>query len=89
MGLVALAAWIVVTLISRYVSLGSIVAAGVFIITLVAMSLAIGGPWSPGEIWPLLIFAALMATLVVWRHRGNISRLLAGTENKIGHPRHS
>jgi glycerol-3-phosphate acyltransferase PlsY len=87
-GLAALAAWIVVTLISRYVSLGSIIAAGVFIVTLVAMSLAIGGAWSPGEIWPLLIFAALMAALVVLRHRGNISRLLAGTENKIGQPRH-
>ena len=86
-GLAALGSWIVVTWISRYVSLGSIVAAGVFIATLVTLSLAIGGPWSPGETWPLLIFAALMAALVVVRHRGNIGRLLAGTENKIGRSR--
>jgi glycerol-3-phosphate acyltransferase PlsY len=27
---------------------------------------------------------ALMAVLIVWRHRDNIKRLLAGTESKLG-----
>ena len=83
-GLLALAAWVVVTLASRYVSLGSLVAAVVFPATLLAMSLTIGETWSPGRIWPLLAFALAMSLLLIWRHRGNIARLLAGTENKIG-----
>jgi len=29
-------------------------------------------------------FAAAMAGLIIFRHRTNISRILAGTENKIG-----
>jgi glycerol-3-phosphate acyltransferase PlsY len=30
------------------------------------------------------MFAAAMAALIIARHRGNIRRLLAGTDNKIG-----
>jgi glycerol-3-phosphate acyltransferase PlsY len=33
--------------------------------------------------FPLLIFALAMATLVIVRHRSNIVRLLRGQENKI------
>jgi len=37
------------------------------------------------DIWgaqlPLAIFAFVIALLIVWKHRTNISRLLAGTEN--------
>lgn len=88
-GLVALATWVVVTLVSRYVSLGSIVAAIVFVGTLFAKSLlsVSGGTWAPQRIWPLLAFGLLMSFLIIWRHRGNIGRLLAGTENKIGSSR--
>jgi glycerol-3-phosphate acyltransferase PlsY len=32
---------------------------------------------------PLLIFAVLIAGLIVYRHRGNIARLRAGTENRF------
>jgi glycerol-3-phosphate acyltransferase PlsY len=28
--------------------------------------------------------AALLGALIVYRHRGNITRLLAGTENRVG-----
>ena len=34
--------------------------------------------------WDLALFSAGIAALVVWRHRGNIERLLAGTEPRIG-----
>jgi acyl phosphate:glycerol-3-phosphate acyltransferase len=33
---------------------------------------------------PLLIFAMIMALLIIWKHRGNIARLMAGTENRLG-----
>ncbi len=80
-GLIALAIWIVVTLASRYVSLGSIVAAVAFLPLFAAFH------WGQlGQLWPLCIFAAGMMALIILRHRGNIRRLLAGTENKITRP---
>lgn len=83
-GLVALGVWVVVVLIGRYVSLASIAAAITLPAALTAVSLLSGGQWHPQRIWPLLVFAWVMALLVVWKHRSNISRLLAGTENRIG-----
>jgi len=32
----------------------------------------------------LIVFGALVAALVVVRHKSNIARLLRGTENKVG-----
>jgi len=78
-GLLAFGLWIVVTLISRYVSLGSIVAAAAFVPLVVVLHLQ-----HARQLWPLETFALAMALLIILRHRTNISRLLAGTENKIG-----
>lgn len=78
-GLAAFALWIIVTLISRYVSLGSIVAAAAFPILVVVFN------WRfIGSVWLLAVLAAVMCGLLIVRHRSNIRRLLAGTENKIG-----
>ena len=77
-GLCALAVWILVTLITRYVSLGSIVAAMSFVPLLVVLR------WRElASLWPLLAFASVVVVLIVIRHRSNIARLLAGRENKI------
>jgi len=35
----------------------------------------------------LLLFAVLVAMLIVFAHRSNIRRLVAGTENRFGRPR--
>jgi acyl phosphate:glycerol-3-phosphate acyltransferase len=78
-GLCAFAIWIAVTLVSRYVSLGSIVAAAAFL-PLFAMF----NGWQIGQYWPLAVFATAMMGLIVIRHRTNIRRLIDGTENKIG-----
>jgi glycerol-3-phosphate acyltransferase PlsY len=78
----ALAVWIAVTLVSRYVSLGSIIAAVAFVPLFALLSLLLG--WSITELWPLVIFAAAMVVLIIVRHRTNIGRLLNGAENKIG-----
>lgn len=77
-GLVALGVWVVVVLIGRYVSLGSIVAAVAFLPAFTVQN------WPPMALWPMALFAAAMVALIILRHRGNISRLIAGTENKIG-----
>ncbi len=84
-GLAAFVLWIAVTGVSKYVSLGSIVAAGAFPIMFAAVVALQGGRWgTASRLWPLYVFSALVAALVVWRHRGNIRRLREGTENRIG-----
>lgn len=74
--LVALACiviFIAVVGISRYVSLGSILVACLLPLLL----------WLAGESLPMQGFGLVIAVFVTWRHRANISRLIAGTENKI------
>lgn len=78
-GLAALAVWVGVTLTSRYVSLGSITAAVVFLPIFAGLNW-----WRLGALWPMALFAGAMVALIVVRHRANIRRLLAGQENKIG-----
>ena len=34
---------------------------------------------------PLLIMVCVISTMLLWRHRGNIQRLVSGAEAKIGH----
>lgn len=82
-GIVGLVVWIVLFKATRYVSVASIVAAIVFPIAYVAIGLARG--WDPfgGQLW-LLVFACLIALMIVVRHRANIARLRAGTENRFG-----
>ncbi len=60
--------------LTRFVSLGSIIAATV--IPVVAWFIY------PDD-WLLPSFLTLLGLMVIWRHRANISRLLAGTENRI------
>ena len=65
--------WIVLVVLTRRVSPGSIAAAAV-------MAPLLGVRRDSA---PVTILAALIALLIIWRHRGNIRRLLAGTEPKI------
>jgi len=69
-----LATWILVFAISRYVSLGSIVAAMLMPVF----------TWLFEKDVTLLVFTAILAAVVVYRHKSNIQRLLTGTENRIG-----
>jgi glycerol-3-phosphate acyltransferase PlsY len=82
-GLAALGLWVAAVLIWRYVSLASILAAAAFPVLFAAMR------WPVGDLWPLLVFAAVIGALVVIRHRSNIRRLLAGSENRVGLGRRS
>ncbi len=67
------AVWVLTFLVTRYVSLGSILAA-------VAVSLA---SWLRGNPLSLNIVATILCLFVIVRHRENIARLLAGTESKF------
>jgi glycerol-3-phosphate acyltransferase PlsY len=72
--LIALAVWLLTVFTSRFVSLASMLAA----LSLPISALFLGKPVA------LIAASSLVAVLVVLRHRANISRLVAGTENKIG-----
>ena len=87
--LLALLAWVLVTLASRTVSAGSLAACLTFLITYLAgfwifdQQRWIIPPWSLQSQWPLLIAACLLPVLIIIRHRANITRLLTGQEHRI------
>lgn len=70
--------WIIVFETTRYVSVASIVASATLPLT-VALLLH----WKLIEGMPLLYISAVLAIMVVWRHRSNFSRLLQGTEQRF------
>lgn len=71
---VALLTWIVFTLLTRIVSVGSILAA-------LALPVAVWFTQDDPALRGVTIALGLMA---VYKHKANIKRLLAGTENRIG-----
>lgn len=75
--------WVVLFLVTRYVSVASIGAAAALpVVTL-------WGSWHHGLIqsgkWnkPLFVFTVAIAALAIWKHRANIRRLRAGTEHRF------
>jgi len=76
--LVAVIVWLVLFFTSRYVSVASIGAALSLPITL-GIIFATGKAWDP----VLFGFTFLISILAVWRHRSNIQKLRAGTENRF------
>ncbi len=71
---IAFVTWVVVFALSRYVSLASVIS---------AFALPIGA-WCLGLSLPLKIVTIVAGALAVLKHRGNIQRLLAGTETRVG-----
>jgi glycerol-3-phosphate acyltransferase PlsY len=81
-GLLAILIWIIVFKFTRYVSLASILGTSAFPVIYVIIGLAAGWPLGRDQL-PLVICAGLIAALIVFKHRGNITRLRAGTENRF------
>lgn len=79
LGLAIALTWIAVAWFFRYSSLAALLAA-----ILAPVYYALGGD----VLWPLqgpmLGLLCLMGIFLVWRHRDNVNRLLAGTESKLG-----
>ena len=73
--LICLAVFLLLFLLTRYVSMGSIAAS-------LAFPLAVIWITGPATL-PEMIFSLLVAVFVPLTHRRNIQRLLKGTENKI------
>ena len=74
LGAAVLATWIIVAGVSRYSSLAALAA------SVLAPVYAWVGSGHPGVVGAV----SAMALLLVWRHRANIRRLLAGEEGRIG-----
>jgi glycerol-3-phosphate acyltransferase PlsY len=74
LALVALVAWLATAALTRYSSLAALVA---------AMVAPIAAGFMIGSI-NIVTAVAVMSALLIWRHRANIQRLLAGTETRIG-----
>ena len=66
--------WIALVASFRFVSLASVAAVAGLPLAILAL----------GYSWPLVVAGALVAAIVVLRHRENLQRLLAGTERRFG-----
>ena len=74
LGLGALSTWIIMVAFFRYSSLAAIIAAA----SSPAWAYLLFG------LHPYTLAVAIIAVLLVWRHKGNIRKLLDGTEPRIG-----
>lgn len=72
-GLIIAVIWACITWVSKYVSLGSII----------ALALAPAIMWLLNAPIAYVIYSGVAALFVIWLHRENIKRLVSGTENKV------
>jgi glycerol-3-phosphate acyltransferase PlsY len=72
-GVAAFVLWLTVSLATRYVSIGSVVTAVAYPAAAIAS----------GQAWAVCAYTVGAGAWVIWRHRANIARLRAGTENRI------
>ena len=70
----AVAVFVAAVWLTKYISLGSVLAA----ISLPAWAYFLGSPH------PFVAASAVAALLIVFRHRSNLSRVLSGTERRLG-----
>lgn len=70
----ALTVWLLVAIVTRYSSLAALLA---------ALAAALAAFWLLPSL-PLQLAVCAMAALLIYRHRANIARLAAGTEDRIG-----
>jgi len=70
----AASAWLITAIVARYSSLAALVAAAAAPV-LALMHHGLDG---------VSLVVILMCLLLIWRHKANIQRLLAGTESRIG-----
>lgn len=74
LGAATLLTWVIIAGFFRYSSLAALVS-------------AVFAPFYQALIWgvePALLAIAIISVLLVWRHEGNLRKLLAGTESRLG-----
>jgi glycerol-3-phosphate acyltransferase PlsY len=73
-GLASLGTWLAIAIVTRYSSLAALVTA---LLASVYVYLFSGDS-------QIVVAVAVMSVLLIWRHRANITKLLNGTESKLG-----
>ena len=76
---------ILVILITGYVSLGSMLSITVFFLSVVFFGKSsVLFPFTDAVYLPMCALSFLLMLMLIFQHRGNIQRLLNGTENRFG-----
>ena len=75
---IATVAFIAITGLSRYISLGSVI--GVIIGAIAILGLALADVQSN----TYMVYGFISATMIVWQHRDNIQRIRDGSERRLG-----
>ena len=84
MALIPLAAFLIAVLFTRYISLGSLLASSMFFLEVVVCGQLGCFDMEAMYLYELYILVFALMVLAWYRHKDNIKRLLAGTENKFG-----
>ena len=82
LGLATAASWLIIAYFFRYSSLASLVAA-VFAPTYYLFGNGLA--WYVDK--SILLAISVMSLLLIWRHAANITRLIKGTESRLGKPK--
>lgn len=81
---VSLACFLVPVIVTRYISVGSLAAYTVFLIEMIVMGQTGWFDMREAYCYELYVILGLMTALAWYRHKENLKRLAAGTENKFG-----
>lgn len=79
----ALGIFLVIVALTRYISLGSIVAAATVPLLIMMFGWFLPADSQP-HLWPLVITTTFGSALIIAKHHENIRRLIAGTETRFG-----
>ena len=87
---ICLAAFLITVIITRYVSLGSLIVVTLFFASFLFLGIhgdivnpALNAPYLGSELIESYVITFLFAGLAFYRHKANIERLLHGNENKL------
>lgn len=81
---VTLACFLVPVIVTRYISVGSLAAYTVFLLEMILMGQTGWFDMREAYCYELYVILGLMTALAWYRHKENLKRLAAGTENKFG-----
>lgn len=81
--LICLGAFLLIVGVTRYVSLGSLAVATIYLIEVIVYGHMGGYAVSQAGLYEMYVIAALLMISAFYKHKANIGRLLSGTENKL------
>lgn len=83
MVLICLGAFLLIVGVTRYVSLGSLAVATIYMVEVIIYGHMGGYAVSQAGLYEMYVIAVLLMISAFYKHKANIGRLLSGTENKL------